>query len=134
MRCSANLTQRKLADIAGVGVSYLSRLENGRVTPSARTMAKLAKALGVGSVSLFNSEREMEPGDRCPVSVSGACVLEHPFVAHGRRPASGEWYSKDYLKTLRAVNYILQKGTHEERTALVHTVDAMLCLHHAARR
>jgi transcriptional regulator with XRE-family HTH domain len=40
-------TQRRLAEKAGIGFKYLSRIELGQTTPSALVTLKLASALGV---------------------------------------------------------------------------------------
>jgi putative transcriptional regulator len=41
------MTQRELAEKAGVTVETISRLENGKYKPRFSTIKKLAKALGV---------------------------------------------------------------------------------------
>jgi transcriptional regulator with XRE-family HTH domain len=40
-------TQRRLAEKAGIGFKYLSRIELGQTTPSALVTLKLASALGI---------------------------------------------------------------------------------------
>jgi transcriptional regulator with XRE-family HTH domain len=46
------LTQEELADAAGVTVETVNRIENGHHQPRARTMARLARALGVPASTL----------------------------------------------------------------------------------
>ena len=41
------LTQEQLAEKAGIGRSYLARLETARQDPTLSTLEKIAKALGV---------------------------------------------------------------------------------------
>ena len=41
------LSVNKLADFAGVGRGYLSEMMRGKKSPTVRTLAKLATALGV---------------------------------------------------------------------------------------
>jgi transcriptional regulator with XRE-family HTH domain len=46
-REARGLTQRRLAEKAGIGFKYLSRIELGQTTPSALVTYRLANALGV---------------------------------------------------------------------------------------
>lgn len=46
-RTYRGLTQKQLAEAAGINAVYLSQIEGGRRTGSARTLAALAEALGV---------------------------------------------------------------------------------------
>lgn len=45
-RAEAGLTQEELAERSGIRQETLSRLERGRVNPTAKTLEKLARALG----------------------------------------------------------------------------------------
>lgn len=46
LRRAKNLTQKELARMAGISVSYLSRIEEGDFpTPAAKTLARIAFAL-----------------------------------------------------------------------------------------
>lgn len=56
LRLERQLTQRDISEETGLAVSYLSRLENGRITPTIPTLTKIALALGV-DVTAF-SERK----------------------------------------------------------------------------
>ena len=47
------LTQERLADLSGVGVATIIRAEKNQVEPSAETIRKLAKALEVEPLDLF---------------------------------------------------------------------------------
>lgn len=60
-RTARRLSQRALAELAGVTSGFLSQLENGRTTASIATLRRIADALGVGLVDL------LEPG---PVSAA----------------------------------------------------------------
>jgi len=110
LRLKEKKTQREISDQTGLAVSYLSRLENGRIMPSVRTLTKLSGALQVPVTAFFDAERILEQGDRCPVSLSGDCILEHAFVGRGRRPNVPEPYSQEQLEILRQCNYLLHKG------------------------
>jgi transcriptional regulator with XRE-family HTH domain len=56
LREHAQLTQRVLAERAGVDESYISKLERGRTehTPSVRTLQDMATALGVDPLVLMD--------------------------------------------------------------------------------
>jgi transcriptional regulator with XRE-family HTH domain len=47
LRIKRDLLQEDLANLAGISVEALSRIENGRSEPTRRTLAKLAPVLGV---------------------------------------------------------------------------------------
>jgi transcriptional regulator with XRE-family HTH domain len=50
------LTQQQLADKSGVGVTTIIRIERNQVEPHARTIRKLAEALGVDPHELLKGE------------------------------------------------------------------------------
>src|SRR5487761_106399 len=52
LRKEKGLTQEALAQRAGLPQSHVSKLENGRHSPSSVTLEKIAKALGVASSEL----------------------------------------------------------------------------------
>lgn len=49
LRKERGLTQAQLAERAGLPQSYISRLENGEHSPTAKTITKLAEGLGVSA-------------------------------------------------------------------------------------
>lgn len=51
-RVRASVTQREIAERAGVSAKYLSRIELGQVTPSLYVAARVALAVGVSLDSL----------------------------------------------------------------------------------
>jgi len=55
-RKHALLTQQQLADKSGVGVTTIIRIERNQVEPQARTIRKLAQALGVEPHELLKGE------------------------------------------------------------------------------
>jgi transcriptional regulator with XRE-family HTH domain len=59
LRLLRGLSQEKLASASGCGPDYLGRVERGVITPSAATLMKLAKALGV---ELAELQREIPEG------------------------------------------------------------------------
>jgi transcriptional regulator with XRE-family HTH domain len=51
-RLRRNLTLAELSELSGISVAHLSRLENGRRTPTVRLLLQLARALGVPLAAL----------------------------------------------------------------------------------
>jgi len=63
-RRAAGISQRELADRAGVDFSYISKLENGRLpAPSAETIVRLSRILGCPP------EEMLAPAKKFPSSV-----------------------------------------------------------------
>ena len=53
IRLMKRISQRKLADLAGISNTYLSDIEVGRTNPSLKTLLKLAAALELDDKELF---------------------------------------------------------------------------------
>ncbi|HEX3932807.1 MAG TPA: cupin domain-containing protein [Nocardioides sp.] len=53
LREQKTLSARQVADLAGLTPAYLSRLENGRVSPTVTTLARLVAAMGETMATLF---------------------------------------------------------------------------------
>lgn len=62
MRVAASLSQRQLAERAGVPHAQISNVENNRVSPSISTLRKILSGLGVGMADFFEPERDIPPG------------------------------------------------------------------------
>ncbi len=119
LRLKSKRTQQQVSELTGLAVSYLSRLENDRMSPSIRTLTKISEALHVPLTSFFDDKPVLEAQDRCPVSLSGRCILDQLFVGQGRRPETNlESYSPQQLEILRACNFLLHKGDKETVTML----------------
>ena len=134
LRESTRVTQRRLAETAGLTVSYLSRLENGRITPSVKTLRKVALALEVPVPFLFG-ESEVA-ADHCPVSLSGSCILEHRYAARTEldevvKPQFEESYSPKQLAVLQDCNDLLQHGDAELWTTLERVISSLVLLQKA---
>ncbi len=56
IRKRALLTQQQLADKSGVGITTIVRIERNQVEPQARTIRKLAEALGVKPHELLKGD------------------------------------------------------------------------------
>jgi DNA-binding XRE family transcriptional regulator len=127
LRLEANKTQREISEETGLAVSYLSRLENGRITPTIPTLTKIAKALGVNVTAFFGQEPALESGDRCPVSTSGRCVLDQLLVGRGRKPdTKWEGYTPHQLELLRLCDYLIHTGDKEIMGSLFTVMEALL--------
>ena len=114
LRLKSKRTQQQVSQLTGLAVSYLSRLENDRMSPSIRTVTKISEALHVPLTSFFDDKPGLEAQDRCPVSLSGRCILDHLFVGRGRKPETTlESYSPQQLEILRACNDLLHTGDKE---------------------
>jgi transcriptional regulator with XRE-family HTH domain len=57
LRLSAGLSQTRLARLAGTTQPYVARLEAGSLDPGTDKLARLAAALSVSPVALFNAVR-----------------------------------------------------------------------------
>ena len=53
LREQKGMSARQVADLAGLTPAYLSRLENGRVSPTVATLARLVSAMGETMATLF---------------------------------------------------------------------------------
>ena len=129
LRMQSKATQQEVSQLTGLAVSYLSRLENNRVTPSIRTLSKISKALQVPISAFFDSAPVLEESDRCPVSTSGKCILDQLLVTRGRKPnGHGEGYSPHQLEILRQCNFLLHTGDREIVASLSTTMKSLLAL------
>lgn len=129
LRIQSKTTQQEVSQLTGLAVSYLSRLENNRVTPSIRTLSKISKALQVPITAFFDSEPVLEESDRCPVSTSGTCILDQMLVTRGRKPnGHGEGYSPHQLEILRQCNFLLHTGDREIVASLTTMMKSLLAL------
>jgi len=79
-RLRAKLTLNQLSLVSGVSVSHLSRIEKGGRFPSASTLRKIAKPLGIDEVELFISAGFFPPQSSTEVGSSNAGRLD-PYVA-----------------------------------------------------
>ncbi len=129
IRLQLKQTQKELADSSGLAVSYLSRLENDRITPTVRTLGKIAATLRVPLTAFFDRHEVLEATDRCPVSLSGKCILDQAFAGRGRGPkVSLESYSPQQLQALRLCNFLLHTQDQEMLRALVTMLKSLLAL------
>lgn len=62
MRQSAGLSQRQVAERAGVPHAQISNVENNKVSPSVSTLRKILSGLGVSMADFFEPERDLPSG------------------------------------------------------------------------
>src|SRR5260221_9468474 len=94
LRESRSMTQSQLQSRSKVSRSYLSRIENGQMTPSLGTFAKASGPLNVGLNRFFIPESD------------GEALLEDPFI-QGLRPflRQLDWEQwQSILKRLQAIS------------------------------
>jgi transcriptional regulator with XRE-family HTH domain len=73
LRAERGLTQRALAEAAGISVTFLSELENGKRNVSADVLLRLSEALGTASDHLLRgSERSAAAPASFPPSLTRA--------------------------------------------------------------
>jgi len=129
LRLQSKMTQQEISVLTGLAVSYLSRLENERITPSIRTLTRIANAFGVPVTHLLQAEPERHDGESCPVSPSGRCLLNQLAVGRGRRPKSrSDSYSPFQLEILRMCNVLLQSQDREVVDSLATLLRSMCSL------
>ncbi len=63
MRTRAGLTQEQLAERAGIGASYVARIEVGQRRPTLDVLAELAESLGVPLHRLLADERSVRAAE-----------------------------------------------------------------------
>ncbi len=90
-RRAAGLTQRELADRAGVDFSYISKLENDRLPPpAADTVVKLAVVLSCSPEELLALTGKLPSGVQAKLSNSRA-AQEFLRLAQERELSDVEW-------------------------------------------
>ncbi|MBS0248915.1 MAG: cupin domain-containing protein [Proteobacteria bacterium] len=62
MRSASALSQRQLAERAGVPHAQISNVENNKVSPSVATLRKILGGLGVSMADFFEPERQLPSG------------------------------------------------------------------------
>ena len=63
LRQKRDLSMRELASRAGVAVSFISKIESGKTSPTIMTLQKILEAMRVPVVEFFNNNKENCPSD-----------------------------------------------------------------------
>lgn len=108
-------------------MAYLSRLERDRLTPSIRTLNKLAAAFQV-PVGAFFAIGTAEPTECCPVSASGRCVLDARFAGRGRTAQRSGRYSAEHLRAMKLCDFLMHEGDATARQGVLTMLDALMAL------
>ena len=129
VRLRQNKSQRDVAESTGLAVSYLSRLENDRITPTVKTLGKIARAFAMPVTEFFEVQPDARAEDHCPVSMSGRCIMDHLSAPRGKRPRSGgEGYSPQQLRLLRLCNFLIHTQDKKLLQALTTMLESVLAL------
>ncbi len=129
IRRQRRMTQGEVGREAGLAPSYLSRIENGHVQPTASTLTRIARALRVKPSAIFAADEQGEEpfAHRCPVSSTGACIGEQIRSGHGRKPGKGKTsYGIAELELLRMADYVVLHGSPEVRRALRVVLESLM--------
>ncbi len=111
LRREKGFTLRRLADLAGVDFTYLSKVENDRVpyTPAADTIRTLAHVLGVDPIELLTLANKL-PAELEPLNSN---VHARKFFARAQEIASPEDWD-ELLKLLEKRKAARQEEAKEE--------------------
>lgn len=128
IRAAKGLTQAEVGERAALAISYVSRIENGRVQPTAVMLQRLARALEVPVADLFAAPDESLAAPHiCPVSHSGECVGRMIRTRGGQPRTRGKArYGDDELQLLRMTDYLVVHGSPEVRAALATVLEALM--------
>ena len=104
VRLNRGFSQGMLARRVGISASYLSRIENGKIQPTFRTVTRILRGLKVGFEEVLPSDEVRGRKGACPVSRQGHCLLDlvGPETVEGGH-GDEERYSPRQLRLLRRV-------------------------------
>jgi transcriptional regulator with XRE-family HTH domain len=90
-RRTPGLRREELAQLAGIGVTWYTSLEQGRaITVSTQVLESLARVLDLNAVErnhLFLLAREQQPADPYPFTTAVSPALQHILESMGTSPA-----------------------------------------------
>ena len=81
----AQMSVRRLAELAGVSNPYLSQIERGLRKPSADILQQIAKALQISAESLYERAGFLSPDDRPRIGVREAITADQQLTAEQRQ-------------------------------------------------
>jgi transcriptional regulator with XRE-family HTH domain len=133
-RLQRGLAQTTVAQSAGLAPSYLSRLENGKVHPTFRTVMQIAQALGAGLEEIAGAPVAKHRRGPCPVTEQGQCLLDlvHSVADHEHYSPReirlmrrlGRWLKTAEPGRVRAMELILDDLTSAAESAASSTAEA----------
>ena len=86
-RTLAELSVRRLADMAGVSNPYLSQIERGLRKPSAEILQQLAKALKVSAETMYIQAGMLDADSEAPTTSLEAAIRSAPELTEYQRKA-----------------------------------------------
>jgi transcriptional regulator with XRE-family HTH domain len=117
LRLDQRMTQQKLAEEAGLDISYISRLERGRREPGLKNLIRLGLALKVGTERLVEGLR---PDENANTSSSKALTKDLIYIwldqhsnEEGRVTATQGRIAHDIGRSRKSVNIAIQKLKEE---------------------
>ncbi len=118
-RLRRGLSQGTVARLAGIGASYVSRIETGKIQPSFRTVVRLQRAIKADLEELAGPQPDRRHRGLCPISSRGSCLLDliRPEMDAEHKPRS-ESYTPRQIRLLRSM-------AHWVRTAPADRLRAM---------
>jgi transcriptional regulator with XRE-family HTH domain len=121
------LSQGTVCRLAGMPISYLSRIETGKVQPTFRTVLRVAAALKAAPEELLGRARAAGREGACPVSTSGRCMLDLIRAeAEVARVASGEVYTTREVRLLQRLAAWMRAASPDRLRALEVILDDLL--------
>ena len=124
LRLTQGLTVAKLAEKTGFSNAFISRVENFRINPSLKALAKLAEALGIGMSELF------QEGSDGPEYVFSKMDEGEPLVRDDSDKYGMKYFSLAYSKINRKMNpFVIEYERSETaRPMLMHDDDEFFVL------
>ena len=108
-RRQAGISQRRLAELAGVDFSYISKIENDRLpAPSAETLIRLAQHLGCPAEELLAAAQKL-PDEL------GANLSREPAAVRFLQEASDLALSSEEWESMRTTLRGLREGRSPRR-------------------
>ncbi|MCB9556952.1 MAG: helix-turn-helix transcriptional regulator [Deltaproteobacteria bacterium] len=124
LRTQRGLTLAKVSERSGLAVSYLSRVETGRISPKIPTLRRIAKALEVNADELISLHETAEL-NVCPIVPYGKCYLDTPLVEEARFQPGDRATTRAQLDTLSQAADLLNRGDQHTRETLSRLVRAL---------
>ncbi len=123
-RLTQQLTMDQLSARTGLSKTFISRLENFRITPSLNALSKVAQSLGVNMADLFTPEAKPQP------VVFGRINEGEPIDRDDGNKFGLAYFALAYKKLDREINPFLIEYTPSEkqREFLMHPTDEFFVL------
>lgn len=101
-RKKRRFTQEKLADVSGISVRYISKIENGTVNPSYEVLSKLGEALGTSFDSYLKNDERKDEDDPQLQSIIKSYKASSPkgklLIAATTQAIANELLDEDLIK------------------------------------